>query len=192
MNERKLTFGGRRALNIIGTPSTKLFREHEGWPGDSHALRDADKQILNQVDGRRNVRQIIDAAGVDYETGLHSIAWLMKTGFVYSGEVVEGLLHEQSDRLAFFTEIFSDAEHDEEYWEGVIASIIKDKPEFRDLAPGLTWEGLSPNLAEPLPSPSQLKDYFVHVMVALYDKAEEILGADAVLAKRILLDARPH
>ncbi|MBD3284893.1 hypothetical protein GF359_00860 [candidate division WOR-3 bacterium] len=189
-DERKLTFGGRRAMNIIGTPNTKLYREEKYPEAGTHALREPDKKILNHIDGKSSVRQIISEAGVDFETGLHSIAWLMQTGFVYSSEVIERILQEHSDKLAFFAEIFADAEHDEEFWEKVISDIVSDNPELEDKAPGLSWEGLSPTVKPPPPSPAQLKDYFINVMVALYDKAEEILGPDAVLAKRILLDSR--
>lgn len=179
-------------MSIIGTPNTRLFRESRYAGADTHALRDSDKLILNEIDGKRTVRQIISDAGLDFETGLHSIAWLMQTGIVYSGEVVEKTLQEQSDKLAFFAEIFTDEKHGQDFWEDAIKSIIKDKPELVKLGPGLSWEGLSASLSEPLPSPSQIKEYFLFLFVALYDKAEEILGADAVLAKRILLDSHPR
>jgi|GEM_PF-1905447 len=189
-DDRKLTFGGRRALNIIGTPNTKLYREEKYPEANTTALREPDKKILDEIDGKHSVRQIISGAGLDFETGLHSIAWLMQTGYVYSSEVIERILQEHSDKLAFFAEIFSDPEHDQEFWEKVIADIVSGDEELGECAPGLSWEGLSPAVKEPPPSPVQLREYFVNVMVALYDKAEEILGADAVLAKRILLDSR--
>ncbi|GAI05292.1 unnamed protein product, partial [marine sediment metagenome] len=36
------------------------------------------------------------------------------------------------------------------------------------------------------------REYFLQLFISLYDKAEEIFGSEAVLAKRILLDVRPQ
>jgi hypothetical protein len=188
MDERKLTFGARKALAVIGSLEARLFRSEGGKGADTKALREQDMVILEQVDGKRSVREVILASDLDYEVGLHSIAWLVRTGFLYSGETLQKYLEKQADRLALFIDLFSDSGHTVDFWEKEIASIIKNTPDFKDGLAGLAWEGITPRVSEPYPAPSDVDEYFLQVFIALYDKAEDIFGAQAVLAKRILLD----
>lgn len=193
MDERKLTIGARRALTVIGSAESKLFKSSEAHAPDDKALREQDRSILDAVDGKRSAREVIQASGLDYELGLHSIAWLVQTGFLYSTESLQRYVEQQADRLALFVDLFSDAEHDAEFWESRINSIIKGSPELKDTMPGLGWEGITPRVSEPFPAPGEIREYFLSLFVPLYDTAEEIFGSQAVLAKRILLDvkARP-
>lgn len=191
MDERKLTFSARRALTIVGSAQTRLFKETESQI-DNQALREQDRLILKSVDGKRSVREVISQAGLDFEEGLHSVAWLVRTGFVYSDQEVARLIQEQSDRLAMFAELFSDREHGLEFWQTRISEIINRDSSLAGLAPGISWDDLNPEVIEPIPSPAQVRDYFLHLFVAMYDEAEEIYGTQAVLAKRILLDVKPR
>lgn len=194
MNERRLTFSARRALAIIGSFETKLFRESEYTEADSKALREQDLKVLEEVDGDRTAREIITAAGVDLETGLHSLAWLVRTGFLYSSDAVERLLDDQADRLALFAELFSNTQHGPEFWQDEVERLVGTNPELVKLAPALSWEweGLNPKLSGSVPSLMQVRDYFLNLFIALYDRAEELFGTESVLAKRILLDVRPQ
>lgn len=191
MDERKLTFSARRALTIVGSAQTRLFKETESQI-DNQALREQDRLILKSVDGKRSVREVISQAGLDFEEGLHSVAWLVRTGFVYSDQEVARLIQEQSDRLAMFAELFSDREHGLEFWQTRVSEIINRDSSLAGLAPGISWDDLNPEVIEPIPSPAQVRDYFLHLFVAMYDEAEEIYGTQAVLAKRILLDVKPR
>jgi len=154
-------------------------------------LRRQDKLVLKMVDGTRTVREVIQAAGVKFEQGLHSLAWLAKTGFVYSSQTVYEELDRQADRLALFVDLFSDSKHGLEFWESQVQELAANNPELGRIAPGVRWDGLVPKITEPLPSPQEVKDYFLNLFVALYDRAEQIFGPEKVLAKRILLDVRP-
>jgi len=188
MDERKLTFGARRALTMIGSTKTRILKEKESL--SAKALRKQDMKILEAVDDKKDVSEVIMASGLDQETALHSIAWLLNTGFIYSDQTLFRILQKETDRLVLFTEVFRDPSHDIGFWQKVLASIADSNSTLKKLAPGLEWDGLNPKLADPLPTPSQLKDYFLELYVALYDKAEEFLGTEAVIAKRILLDVR--
>lgn len=192
MNERKLTIGARRALSFIGSLEARLFKTSEQNAPDPKALRRQDRSILDKVDGKRSVREVIGACGLDYEVGFHSIAWLVSTGFLYSSETLQRYLQNQADRLALFVDLFSDAGHDAEFWENRIDSIIRESPELKDALAGLSWEGITPMISEPFPAPNQIQEYFLQLFTRLYDTAEEIFGSQAVLAKRILLDVKAH
>jgi len=192
MDKRRLTFGARKALTVIGSPEAKLFRSSQETKLTLKALREQDRLILEAVDGKRSAREAILASGLDYEVGLHSIAWLVQTGFLYSGESLQRYVEHQTDRLALFVDLFSDAGHDAEFWDNRIDSIIKESPELKDTMPGLGWEGITPHISEPFPAPEEIREYFLQLFISLYDKAEEIFGPEAVLAKRVLLDVRPQ
>lgn len=192
MDKRKLTFGARKALTVIGSLEAKLLRSSQESKLTLKALRKQDILILEAVDGKRSARGVILASGLDYEIGLHSIAWLVQTGFLYSSETLQRYLEHQADRLALFVDLFSDAGHDTEFWETRIDSILKELPELKDTLPGLVWDGITPRITEPAPEPAEIREYFLQLFISLYDKAEEIFGSEAVLAKRILLDVRPH
>lgn len=190
MNERKLTFSVRQALAIVGSLETRLYKASEKAEVDPKALRTEDRLIMDAVNDRRTAREVVARSGLDFETGLHSVAWLILTGFLYSATTVERLVEEQADRLALFAELFNDAAHRAEFWQTQIERLMTDDPELAELAPGLLWKGLTPQLKDRVPSPAQVREYFLRLFVALYDKAEEIFGAQSVLAKRILLDVR--
>ncbi|TET22646.1 MAG: hypothetical protein E3J71_05140 [Candidatus Stahlbacteria bacterium] len=192
MNKRRLTFGARKALAVIGSLEAKLFRSSQESKLTPKALRKQDRLILEAVDGKRSAREAILASGLDYEIGLHSIAWLVQTGFLYSSETLKRYLEHQADRLALFVDLFSDVEHDADFWENEIDSILKETGELNDALPGLSWEGITPHISEPFPAPEAIREYFLQLFISLYDKAEEIFGSEAVLAKRILLDVRPQ
>ncbi|MCK4334444.1 hypothetical protein KAX06_06650 [candidate division WOR-3 bacterium] len=192
MDKRRLTFGARKALAVIGSLEAKLFRSSQETELTPKALREQDRLILEAVDGERSAREAILASGLDYEVGLHSIAWLVQTGFLYSGESLQRYVEHQADRLALFVDLFSDVEHDAEFWENEIDSILQEADELKDALPGLSWEGIIPHISEPFPAPEEIREYFLQLFISLYDKAEEIFGSEAVLAKRVLLDVRPQ
>ena len=192
MDKRRLTFGARKALAVIGSLEAKLFRSSQETELTPKALREQDRLILEAVDGERSAREAILASGLDYEVGLHSIAWLVQTGFLYSGESLQRYVEHQADRLALFVDLFSDVEHDAEFWENEIDSILQEADELKDALPGLSWEGIIPHISEPFPAPEEIREYFLQLFISLYDKAEEIFGSEAVLAKLVLLDGRPQ
>ncbi len=192
MNERKLAFSARKALSIIGSLETRLFRESEHTEIDRKALREQDIKVLEEVDGNRTAREIIQAAGIDFEAGLHSLAWLVGTGFIYSSDAVKKLLEEQSDRLALFAELFGDTDHNEEFWQDEVERVVTSNPDFETMTEVISWDGLTPKLTAAIPSPAKAREYFLSLFVALYDRAEEVFGTESVLAKRILLDVRPQ
>ncbi len=191
MDERKMSFGARRALAIIGSTNALLLRERSAREADSKALREQDRQVLEAVDGKRNAREVVAKAGLELETGLNSIAWLIRTGFIYSGETVRLEAERQADRLGLFIELFADPSHGVEFWQKVIGDTVKANPALGKAVPGIKWDGLSPKISEPSPSPGEIREYFLELFVSLYDKAEGIFGSEAVIAKRILLDVRP-
>jgi len=192
MDKRRLTFGARKALAVIGSLEAKLFRSSQESKLTPKALRKQDRLVLEAIDGERSAREAILASGLDYEVGLHSIAWLVQTGFLYSGESLQRYVEHQADRLALFVDLFSDVEHDAEFWENEIDSILQEADELKDALPGLSWEGIIPHISEPFPAPEEIREYFLQLFISLYDKAEEIFGSEAVLAKRVLLDVRPQ
>ncbi|NLI99088.1 hypothetical protein GX441_10575 [bacterium] len=186
MDERKMSFGARRALGIIGSINAKLIKDSGLRESDSRSLREQDRLILETVNGQRNARDVISRSGLEFETGLHSVAWLIRTGFIYSTETARLELERQTDRLSMFVELFSDSSHGQDFWQGYIDKHVTGKP-----IPGIVWDGLIPSIAESPPPPSEIKDYFIELFISLYDEAEKIFGAESVIAKRILLDVRP-
>lgn len=191
MDERKMSFGARRALAIIGSTNALLLREPSAEEADSKALREQDRKVLDAVDGKRNAREVVSTAGLELETGLNSLAWLIRTGFIYSVETVRLEVERQADRLELFVELFSDSGHGVEFWQKVIADTVKENPALNKTMPSIQWDGLSPRISEPSPSPSKIREYFLELFVSLYDNAEEIFGSESVIAKRILLDVKP-
>lgn len=190
MDERKLTFSGRKALAIIGSTQSQLYRSKAVEPS-SKALRDPDKKLLEAVEDGLTVRDIIKSAGVEFEEGLHCLAWLVRTGFCYSGQTVYKEVESQTDKLALFVDLFSDDTHGIEFWEKEVDQIVRSNSDLKKAATRIAWEGLVPKLSEPLLSPRQVAEYFLNLFVALYDRAEKLYGTKMVLAKRILLDVRP-
>jgi hypothetical protein len=186
MDERKMSFGARRALGIIGSINARLIKDSGVKESDSKALREQDRSILDAVDNQRNARDVISKSGLEFETGLHSVAWLIRTGFIYSSETARLQLERQTDKLSMFVELFSDSSHGQGFWLGFIDKHVTGKP-----IPGIVWDGLLPSISDSPPSPSEIKDYFVELFITLYDEADKIFGAESVIAKRILLDVRP-
>lgn len=191
MDERKMSFGARRALAIIGSTNALLLRERSAKEADSKALREQDRKVLDAVDGRRNAREVISAAGLEFENGLNSLAWLIRTGFIYSAETVRFEVERQADRLGLFVELFSDSGHGVEFWQKVIADAVKGNPVLQNTVPSIQWDGLSPRISDLSPSPGEIREYFLELFVSLYDRAEEVFGSESVIAKRILLDVKP-
>ncbi len=190
MDDRKLTFGARRALAIIGSLEGRLFRGVGESEDGNKALREQDRQILLEVDGGKTVREVISSAGLELEEGLHSIAWLINTAFVYSETTIAKMISRQADRISMFAELFSDKDHGFAFWQDVIDKAIKTNVELKSKLPGIKWDELLPQLTDPLPSPNEIEEFFLHLFIELYDKAEELYGSQAVMAKRILLDIR--
>jgi gas vesicle protein len=191
MDERKMSFGARRALAIIGSTSAVLLREKSARDADSKALREQDRQVLESVNDKRNAREVVASAGLEFETGLNSIAWLIRTGFIYSAETVKLETERQADRLELFVELFSDHAHGREFWQEAVAGAVRDNSSLEKAVPGIRWDGLSPEMPDPSPSPARVREYFLELFVSLYDRAEEVFGSEAVIAKRILLDVKP-
>lgn len=191
MNERRLTFSARQALAIAGSAESVLYKTGQELEAEPKALRKQDRLIIRAVDGKRTLREVVSAAGLEFEPGLHSVAWLILTGFLYSSDTVRRLLQKQAERLALFAELFSDREHQTGFWEDQVAESTKPDSDLSNLAPGISWEGLWPSVSKTLPSPAILKEYFLRLFVMLYDQAEKIFGTRSLLAKRILLDVKP-
>ncbi len=191
MDERKMSFGARRALAIIGSTNSLLLRERSAKEADSKALREQDRKVLDAVDGKRNAREVVSAAGLEFENGLNSLAWLIRTGFIYSAETVRLEVDRQADRLGLFVELFSDSGHGAEFWQKVIVDVVKGNLMLQKIVPSIQWDGLSPRISDPPPSPGEIREYFLELFVSLYDRAEEVFGSESVIAKRILLDVKP-
>jgi len=138
-------------------------------------------KILILVDGKRNLRQIVNESGIEKSEAMRSIVWLFNEGLIYDPKEKERIIKEGTQKLKVFLK---------EFGEGPWIEIIKKKLDEGGLSSYLSIAGtdvLVTNKEMDIP-PDRLKEWFNSTLQELKNKAEELLGKIIVKKKWKAID----
>jgi len=172
-------------------PFDSVLKKSPNPPENAVALRKSDWKILVLMDGKKNIKQVVEESGIPALNVYKTIAWMLEKGLIYDPKEAERILKKRLKFINILFEELSSLGIDKKEWVGFVKNSFISSETGKKLKESILFRDTSilfNNKKKCELSKSELEDLFTQLEKELEEKTKSEFGL--MLAKTKLESAR--